>query len=85
MGTGSILGQGHQGRLLDDQRVAQTVDTKPVFRETFQRRRCIVPVDSFYEWKKFGPKGKQPYAIILADRYDDTEPDIAESFIMGCR
>ena len=32
--------------------MAETVDKKPVFREAFQRRRCIVPVDSFYEWKK---------------------------------
>src|SRR5207302_6137829 len=48
--------------------MAETVDTKPVFREAFQRRRCIVPVDSFYEWKKLGPKEKQPYTIALADR-----------------
>jgi putative SOS response-associated peptidase YedK len=38
--------------------MAETVDTKPVFREAFQRRRCIVPVDNFYEWKKLGPKEK---------------------------
>src|ERR1700686_794978 len=48
--------------------MAETVDTKPVFREGFQGRRCIVPVDNFYEWKKLGPKEKQPYAIALADR-----------------
>jgi putative SOS response-associated peptidase YedK len=48
--------------------MAETVDTKPVFREAFQRRRCIVPIDNFYEWKKLGPKEKQPYAIPLADR-----------------
>src|ERR1700730_11569553 len=48
--------------------MTETVDTKPVLREAFQRRRCIVPVDNFYEWKKLGPKEKQPYAIALADR-----------------
>jgi putative SOS response-associated peptidase YedK len=48
--------------------MAETVDTKPVFREAFVRRRCIVPVDAFYEWKKLGPKEKPPYAIALADR-----------------
>ena len=48
--------------------MAETVGIKPVFREAFQRRRCIVPVDNFYEWKKLGPKEKQPYAIALADR-----------------
>src|SRR3954464_14886989 len=48
--------------------MAETIDTKPAFREAFQRRRCMVPVDNFYEWKKLGPKEKQPYAIALADR-----------------
>ena len=48
--------------------MAETVDSKPVFREAFQRRRCIVPVDSFYEWKKLDAKTKQPFAIALADR-----------------
>src|ERR1700688_3468704 len=48
--------------------MAETVDTKLVFREAFQRRRCIVPVEAFYEWKKLGPKEKQPYALALADR-----------------
>src|SRR3954469_1970489 len=48
--------------------MAETVDTKPVFREAFKRRRCLVPIEAFYEWKKVGPKEKQPYAIALADR-----------------
>ena len=46
---------------------AEEIDTKPTFREAFQRRRCLVPLDSFYEWKKTGT-GKQPYAIALKDR-----------------
>ena len=46
---------------------AEEVDTKPAFREAFQRRRCLVPLDNFYEWKKT-ETGKQPYAIALADR-----------------
>ena len=46
---------------------AEEVDIKPAFREAFQRRRCLVPVDNFYEWAKTGT-GKQPYAIALADR-----------------
>lgn len=48
--------------------MAETVQTKPVFREAFQRRRCIIPVDAFYEWKKLDAKARQPYAIALADR-----------------
>jgi putative SOS response-associated peptidase YedK len=39
----------------------------PAFREAFRQRRCLVPVDNFYEWKKTGT-GKQPYAIALANR-----------------
>lgn len=46
----------------------RVADTKPVFREAFKRRRCLVPVDNFYEWQKTGPKEKQPYAIALGDR-----------------
>src|SRR5690348_2455654 len=43
---------------------AEGIETKPAFREAFQR---LVPVDSFYEWKKLG-KERQPYAVALADR-----------------
>jgi len=46
---------------------AEGIENRPAFREAFHRRRCLVPVDNFYEWKKTGT-GKQPYAITLADR-----------------
>jgi putative SOS response-associated peptidase YedK len=47
--------------------MAETVATKPAFRDAFARgQRCIVPVDAFYEWKKTGA-GKQPYAIVGTD------------------
>jgi putative SOS response-associated peptidase YedK len=46
---------------------AEGIESKPAFREAFQRRRCLLPVDNFYEWKK-DASGKQPYAIALADR-----------------
>jgi putative SOS response-associated peptidase YedK len=37
-----------------------------MFREAYARRRCIVPVDNFFEWKAVkGTKAKQPYAIAL--------------------
>ena len=45
----------------------EDVETKPAFREAFRQRRCLVPLDNFYEWKKTAA-GKQPYAIALADR-----------------
>ena len=46
---------------------AEGIESKPAFRDAFQRRRCLVPVDNFYEWKKLGT-GKQPYSVVLADR-----------------
>jgi putative SOS response-associated peptidase YedK len=46
---------------------AETVDTRPAFREAFARWRCLVPFDCFYEWKKLD-KDRQPYAVGLADR-----------------
>jgi putative SOS response-associated peptidase YedK len=46
---------------------AEGIDSKPAFRKSFERRRCLVPADNFYEWKKTAT-GKQPYALALADR-----------------
>src|SRR6516162_8866337 len=46
---------------------AEGSENRPAFREAFQQRRCLVPVDNFYEWKKTAT-GKQPYALALADR-----------------
>jgi putative SOS response-associated peptidase YedK len=46
---------------------AEGIEGRPEFREAFQRRRCLVPVDDFYDWKKTAT-GKQPYAITLTDR-----------------
>jgi putative SOS response-associated peptidase YedK len=45
---------------------AEGIDRKPAFREAFRRRRCLVPIDSFYEWQK-RDGDKQPYAVALAD------------------
>jgi putative SOS response-associated peptidase YedK len=44
---------------------AETVDTKPSFREAFKMRRCLVVADGFYEWMRIGD-GKQPYFITVA-------------------
>jgi putative SOS response-associated peptidase YedK len=47
---------------------AEGIESKPAFRETFQRRRCLVPVDNYYEWAKTAIGVKQPYAVALANR-----------------
>ncbi len=43
---------------------SETVEEKPAFRVPFRYRRCLVPADGFYEWRKL-PRGKQPYFICL--------------------
>ena len=45
---------------------AETITSSPAFRNAFDRRRCIVPVDSFYEWKREGTI-RQPYRIVGAN------------------
>jgi putative SOS response-associated peptidase YedK len=47
---------------------AETVATKPAFRSAIKRKRCLIPVDGFYEWQAIpGQKTKQPYLIGVRD------------------
>jgi putative SOS response-associated peptidase YedK len=47
---------------------AERVASAPMFRAAYAKRRCIVPVDSFFEWAKLQATGaKQPYAIAMKD------------------
>jgi putative SOS response-associated peptidase YedK len=45
---------------------AETITEKPLWREPFRKRRCIIPACGFYEWRKEG-NAKQPYRIERAD------------------
>jgi putative SOS response-associated peptidase YedK len=46
---------------------AETLTASPAFRDAFRRKRCLVPVDSFYEWKREGTV-RQPYRVVQDDR-----------------
>ncbi len=41
---------------------AESIEEKPAYRSAFKQRRCLVPVDGFYEWSGQA-RPKQPYYI----------------------
>ncbi|MFH1133082.1 MAG: SOS response-associated peptidase [Nanoarchaeota archaeon] len=53
---------------------AETLDEKPAFRRSFEKQRCLIPADGFYEWDKakdpfrFTLKGGEPF--FMAGLYD---------------
>ena len=57
---------------------------KATYRSALRSRRCIIPADGYYEWKRVSKKGKTPYWVFLKgnplfgfaglwDEYDDEE------------
>ena len=53
---------------------ADTLAEKNAFKSAFRKRRCLIPADGFYEWKKTGGTGqgkgkapKQPYFVSRPD------------------
>ena len=54
---------------------AETVETKPFFRDAFKRRRCLIPVSGYYEWQyRDGPKKPpQPWYFTAARRLADPD------------
>lgn len=60
---------------------AETIADKPSFQNAFRKRRCLIPADGFYEWKKdgtskkpfqFGMKSKEPF--VFAGLYERWAP-----------
>ncbi len=45
---------------------AETLAGAPAFRDSLRRKRCLVPVDSFYEWRREGSV-RQPFSIGRVD------------------
>jgi putative SOS response-associated peptidase YedK len=47
---------------------ADTVATKPTFRDSLRKRRCVIPATGFYEWETIG-RVKKPWLFRLSDDY----------------
>ena len=45
---------------------SETISQLPSFQSAYASRRCIVPIDNFFEWRKTTPP-KQPFAIGMKD------------------
>jgi putative SOS response-associated peptidase YedK len=46
---------------------AESVHQKMTFKSSFKQRRCIIPADGFYEWKKLGKKTSIPHRFTLRE------------------
>jgi len=45
---------------------AETATVKPAFRAAFSKRRCLVPADGYYEWRREGAV-RQPWLVARRD------------------
>lgn len=70
---------------------AETLSEKASFKNALKHRRCLIPADGFYEWKKSSKKSKIPYRIFLKSKklfafaglweeYEDEEQKIVHTF-----
>lgn len=68
---------------------AETIDEKASFKRLFERRRCVIIADSFYEWRKGSDKkvpfrihmkNNNPFALAgLWDRWESPEGEVIHS------
>ena len=61
---------------------AETVSSKPSFRNAYTKRRCLIPANGFYEWQK-SASGKQPYYIERKDKHVFTFAGLWEHWELG--
>lgn len=59
----------------------ETITEKPSFRNAFKSRRCLVPADSFFEWKR--DTIKTPYRILMKSREPFAMAGIWERWLNG--
>jgi putative SOS response-associated peptidase YedK len=43
---------------------SETIESRTAFREAFKHRRCLIPADSFFEWKEMHGE-RQPFRVML--------------------
>ena len=46
---------------------SETVGEKPAFRDSFVKRRCLIPADGFFEWQKLADKQRIPHFVQRTD------------------
>jgi putative SOS response-associated peptidase YedK len=72
---------------------AEVIPEKPVLKKNLVKRRCIIPADGFYGWKKVGKKSSVPYRFThhtenlfaiagLWEEYDNDEGEMFHTFTM---
>jgi putative SOS response-associated peptidase YedK len=59
---------------------AETIADKPMFRDAFKRRRCLIPASGYYEWHTTST-GKQPYYFTRRDSEVITIAGIQDAWI----
>jgi len=60
---------------------AETITSSPMFKSAYAKRRCLLPIDGFFEWKAIqGQKIKQPYAIAMKNRLPFALAGICENW-----
>ncbi len=70
---------------------SETISEKIVTRKKLQERRCLIPADGFYEWKRAGKRASIPYRFTLKDKslfsmaglweeYDDEDGNMSHTF-----
>ena len=72
MGLGSVLVAGSVDRYHMINARAETITEKPSYRRLLESKRCLIPADGFYEWRREGNikipvwfhlKNRQPFAF----------------------
>ena len=71
---------------------AETVETKPFFRDALKRTRCLIPASGYYEWQNT-PSGKQPWyftardgspALTFAGLWDEWKDRASDETLKSC-